>query len=201
MEEKKEEGVGTQDADPKAILSQVVDLLQQAIAAMGGGGGEPAAEPAPEQAEGVPSEDESPEEEGEQSERLIAAANEVIAVAKEEKEEGEEMLEQDEKTEGTLDHAPKGFSVKAFLKQIATRDRLAETLKPHVGTFDHAEMTIGEVAKYGCGKLGLKAGRGQELPALQGYLQAKQPPRPMATAMDSAGKPHTSAVEKYLQGA
>lgn len=62
------------------------------------------------------------------------------------------------------------------LKALAARDKLARKLTPHVGAFDHADMTPGEVVTYGLDKLKLKAPAGHELAFLTGYLDAKPAP-------------------------
>ena len=63
-------------------------------------------------------------------------------------------------------------SNKGLLRSIAKRDALADKLSSHIGTFDHKEMTLAEVAAYGAKKLDLKASPGQELPMVEGYLAA-----------------------------
>lgn len=92
----------------------------------------------------------------------------------------------------------KKSGVKALVGEISQRDKLASDLSRHVGTFDHAEMTLAEVAAYGVGKLGIKVGKGQEMAALTGYLAAAKVPGPVATGMDA--KPKMSALDKYLNG-
>lgn len=87
--------------------------------------------------------------------------------------------------------------------RIGRRDALVKQLSPIIGTFDHAQMTEGDVVTYGCDKLGLKPAKGQEAGTLAGYLAARPvgtPPRVAATVgMDSANK-GGSAVDKYLKG-
>lgn len=88
---------------------------------------------------------------------------------------------------------------KSFAKQFAERDTLARRLSQHVGTFDHSEMTVAEVAKYGIEKLGIKAPPGAEAAALEGYLQAKGDPARAAVAAAAAqdAKPG-NFVDKFL---
>ena len=69
---------------------------------------------------------------------------------------------------------------------IAASNRLAERVKPHVGTFDHAEMDEMAVARYACKKLGLTAPKGQELNFLNGYLAAPREDKPVSVAQDKA---------------
>lgn len=86
---------------------------------------------------------------------------------------------------------------------LGKRDRLADRLKPHVGTFDHSAMTFSQVAAYGVEKLGLKdVPAGSEAVALDAALQAKgDPPRPAAThyAEDAAPK-SGSFVQRHISG-
>jgi 8-oxo-dGTP pyrophosphatase MutT (NUDIX family) len=81
---------------------------------------------------------------------------------------------------------------KDFITAIAARDNMARRLSVVVGTFDHSEMTVTDVAKYGVDKLGLKAIKGQEASALDGYLTASEKlsktTRVVTHAQDSADK-------------
>lgn len=64
--------------------------------------------------------------------------------------------------------------IKALMGEINKRDQLANAVSVHVGTFDHAEMTLGEVAKYSVDKLGITCDSGHELAAVQGFLAARK---------------------------
>jgi 8-oxo-dGTP pyrophosphatase MutT (NUDIX family) len=98
-----------------------------------------------------------------------------------------------------------GMDERAFVERIAKRDGLAKQLSAVVGTFDHASMTLDDVVKYGCEKLGIKAEKGTEAAMLSGYLQAKPATTPAATVagsgMDGAN-PNGAAsfVSKHLKG-
>ncbi len=63
--------------------------------------------------------------------------------------------------------------IKALMGEISKRDALASAVSVHVGTFDHAEMTLGEVAKYSADKRGIACDAGHELAAVQGFLAAR----------------------------
>lgn len=65
--------------------------------------------------------------------------------------------------------------MKSLLKVISKRDILAGQLSRHIGTFDHSEMTLDEVAVYGAEKLELKCEKGSELAALGGFLHNRNP--------------------------
>lgn len=96
---------------------------------------------------------------------------------------------------------PPAMDEAAFVKRIAKRDVLAKQISGHVGTFDHAEMTLDQVVAYGVEKLGIKADKGHEAFALDGYLQAKPAFVPPATVAQDAGigaQPSGSAVSKYM---
>ena len=109
----------------------------------------------------------------------------------EEKKDGDEMkpakdaeMKPMEKKDGS---GMDGMDFKSLAKKFAARDSLAKSLSVHVGTFDHAEMTMEEVAAYGVAKLGINAVKGQEVATLNGFLQAQ--PKSVSTAtvsMDSA---------------
>lgn len=97
--------------------------------------------------------------------------------------------------------APVGMDETAMVQTFAKRDALADRLKGHVGTFDHAGMTLAEVAAYGVAKLGLTdVPKGQEVVALDVALQAKgSPSGPVVTgAQDVAAR--ETFVQKHLAG-
>jgi uncharacterized protein len=64
--------------------------------------------------------------------------------------------------------------IKALMGEISKRDALASAVSAHIGTFDHAEMTLGEVAKYSAEKLSITCDSGHELAAVQGFLAARK---------------------------
>lgn len=91
----------------------------------------------------------------------------------------------------------------SIMRETADRDGLAERLKPHVGTFDHAPMTLAEVAKYGCDKLEIKAPEGSERVALDGFFAAvaKNDPTAVAATHAEDGAPRKSSfVQRHLAG-
>lgn len=95
-----------------------------------------------------------------------------------------------------------GFDAAEFTKELSARDALAERLKPHVGAFDHAPMTLAEVAKYGCDKLNLKdIPEGSERVALDGFLAGRADPATVAaTHNEGDAAPRVSAVKRHLAG-
>lgn len=86
----------------------------------------------------------------------------------------------------------------AIFKAMAKRDTLAKALGPLVGVFDHSEMTLSEVAQYGCKKLGINVSKGGEESALQGFIAAakRMVPQRKVAAMDSAEETDTPAFLK-----
>lgn len=91
-----------------------------------------------------------------------------------------------------------GMDTKALILEISQRDALAAKLSQHIGTFDHSDKTLAEVAAYGVKKLNLTAKAGHEQSVLDGYLAAAKVAEPAASAMDS--KPVSGMVDAYLKG-
>ena len=114
----------------------------------------------------------------------------VVNCTMDEDENGEGTADEDENGEGTEDNddsnegtaldaadvkrrlarLEKRSDFRAVQRQVAQRNALAKQLSGFVGVFDHSDMTVGDVARYGAKKLGLNAGKGQELAAVQGYM-------------------------------
>src|SRR6185503_8325830 len=84
-------------------------------------------------------------------------------------------------------------------KTIAEKAELYSKISAHVGAFDHKDMTIDQMAKYGCKKLGIQAPKEDRITFLKGYLQAKGTPRP-GTAMDAMPSKKGNFVQRYLKG-
>ncbi|MFK2876900.1 DUF2213 domain-containing protein [Rhodanobacter hydrolyticus] len=100
--------------------------------------------------------------------------------AKDEEEEKKDDEKKDKKGEG-MDAAAIAQKVE---QTIAAKRKLYDALSPHIGAFDHDDMSLAKMAKYGCKQLGLDAPKGQRLTYLQAYLNGKgQQP---AHAQDSA---------------
>lgn len=89
---------------------------------------------------------------------------------------------------------------KSVLSEVAQRDVLAGKISDYVGTFDHADKTLAEVAGYGVEKLGLKCPKGTELVALDAYFHDRKPQtQGVGLGMDSA-KP-SEGLSKFLSAA
>jgi hypothetical protein len=92
-----------------------------------------------------------------------------------------------------------GVNVKQLLAEVSKRDALANKLSYHIGTFDHADKTLDEVAAYGVSKLGLTAEKGQEQAVLAGFFAgSKTHSSAIITAQDSA--PKSNQIEAYING-
>ena len=76
----------------------------------------------------------------------------------------------------------------ATMGNIADRDSLASKLSGFVGTFDHARMTVQQVAEYGVKKLGVPCNHGTERVAVEAYLHGRTPDHKQPTvALDGKG--------------
>jgi len=120
--------------------------------------------------------------------------------AEAEKSEGKKDKKVDEEVEKEGKQKPgKGMDTKAVFREISQRDALADKLSKHIGTFDHKEKTLDEVASYGVRKLGLSCKRGHEESVLIGYLAAAKVNPMVSVAQDAA--PRSSQIDEYLKGA
>lgn len=113
---------------------------------------------------------------------------------KESKAEDEDMDKPDEKKESAMDSK----TLKHVMSQISARDVLAKKLAAHIGTFDHANKTVDEVAQYGVRKLGLSCDKGAEKHVLSGYLAGA---KVSSVAIAQDNKIASGCVDAYLKGA
>jgi hypothetical protein len=92
--------------------------------------------------------------------------------------------------------------IKALFSEISKRDDLAERLSQHIGTFDHKEKTLEEIAKYGVDKLGIKCPAGHEITLLDGFLAGKKSAMQTVgtVAQDSAEITQSATIDAYLKG-
>ena len=95
-------------------------------------------------------------------------------------EEDEKEDDKDDKKESGMDAAIIAQKVE---KTIREKAKIYGQLSAVVGSFDHDEMSLKEIVKYGCEKLGIKAGKGERKAALTGYLAGKGA---QTQAMDAA---------------
>ena len=93
-----------------------------------------------------------------------------------------------------------GDAMPKVLRALAQRDSLARELQPLIGVFDHAEMTLGQVASYGVKKLGVSIAPTPE--ALTAYLAGRKATAAPATHVgDAKDSGATPAFLKNLIGA
>lgn len=114
----------------------------------------------------------------------------------------DEQIRQLVKKVGDLENSRK-FTHKSVMAEISQRDKLVSKLSVHIGAFDHADLTINEVACYGVKKLKIDVPRGQELAGLSGFLAAQHAGnRTAAVALDHgyvSGHHTDPAIEAVLK--
>ena len=103
------------------------------------------------------------------------------------------------KKQGEGDAAP---TMKQLLAEFSKREGLYKAVEPHVGSFDHAEMTAREVAKYAADKLGIATVDGAEVAIVEAHLKglgAKH--EKVSSAQDSSASAEcgpSAALKKFL---
>lgn len=91
------------------------------------------------------------------------------------------------------------MDAKEVMKEIAKASALASDLSKHVGTFDHSEMSLADVGKYGVDKLGIKnVPAGSEALFLSAYLLDR--PVPKASTGFDKKEGELSFVDRHLAG-
>lgn len=90
--------------------------------------------------------------------------------------------------------------IKAFMSEINHRNEIAKTVESQFGTFDHAELTAGEVAAYGLKKAGITAPAGAEIAVWDGYSKGLSAKKQGSVALDAKDQraPVGSLIEKTL---
>ena len=107
--------------------------------------------------------------------------------------------EDEPKKQGEGDSAP---TMKQMLAEFSKREGLYKAVEPHVGSFDHAEMTAREVAKYAADKLGIATVDGAEVAIVEAHLKglgAKH--EKVSSAQDSSASAEcgpSAALKKFL---
>jgi hypothetical protein len=148
----------------------------------------------PESTEKVRHEGDTKDEEGEYKKFVNKAE---VADEDEEKEEKKEKAEDEDMSKSDGDkEKPAGMDAKSFFVQLSKRNGLVEKLSAHVGTFDHADMTLDEVAKYGVKKLRLSCKPGHEESVLNGYLAGAKTSSVASVANDS--RVESSCITAYF---
>ena len=83
-------------------------------------------------------------------------------------------------------------------RKIAEKAKLYDKLSKHIGAFDHSEMDLDKMAKYGLKKLGVEAPKENRVTFLNAYLQGKGVSS--AVAMDSTATRKNNFVKRFLEG-
>ena len=81
---------------------------------------------------------------------------------------------------------------------IVMKSKLYNQLSAHIGAFDHSDMDLDKMAKYGCKKLGLEASKEARVVALESFLKGKG--APTRTGMDSMPARKGNFVQRFLEG-
>ena len=83
-------------------------------------------------------------------------------------------------------------------RKIAEKAKLYDKLSKHIGAFDHSEMDLDKMAKYGLNKLGVEAPKESRVTFLNAYLQGKGVSS--AVAMDTTATRKNNFVKRFLEG-
>lgn len=127
----------------------------------------------------------------------------VVTDGDEEKEDCDTAKDEDEKDDKKcegMDMNEVIAKVRASLaSESATKAKLHAQLAPHIGTFDHSEMSVGQMAQYGCKQLGIDAPKSGSVSFLQAFLLGKGAP---SVAMDAAPtRKAGNFLDRHIQGA
>ena len=135
-----------------------------------------------------------------------AAGMEAVADEDMDKPDGDEEKpaedEEDPIPQGGNKEEPKeGMDASEIIRTVeanmAKKSKLYSQLSAHIGAFDHADMDLDKMAKYGCKKLGLEASKEARVVALESFLKGKG--TPSRAAMDSAVR-KGNFVQRFLEG-
>jgi hypothetical protein len=111
----------------------------------------------------------------------------------------EEDEDEDKPKDKGEDSAP---TMKQMLAEFSKREELYKSVEPLVGSFDHAEMTACEVAKYAAGKLGLATVDGAEVAIVQAHIAGRADgAKNVRAALDSsagAEEGPSASLRKFL---
>ena len=88
---------------------------------------------------------------------------------------------------------------KLVQKNIAKKSKLYEKLSAQVGAFDHSDMDLDKLARYGCKKLGLEVEKEDRVVFLDAYLSGKGASKSVAMDMDVATARKGNFVQRYLK--
>lgn len=189
--EKKEEGEGTEDMSPAEVTASIKEIMSQ-LATLAES--MTAMKDMAKDEESVDAGGNGPEKKGQDEEEEEKKDDDSAMDSL--KSENSSLKTQVEKLQTSMDGFEKD-GVKTLIGHISKRDTLASSLSNHVGTFDHSEMTLNEVAEYGVKKLEIACDSGQEVAVLTGFLHNRKSAT-QAHGMDS--KKSIGAIDSYLKG-
>lgn len=140
---------------------------------------------------------------GKQSEEEVDSEEEkddTVYDDDEEKEDDEvkKAVKDEEPEEEKKDGMDEAVIAKLIQKNIAKKSKLYEKLSAQVGAFDHSDMDVDQLAKYGCKKLGLEVEKESRVQFLEAYLLGKGASK--TAAMDMATAKKGNFVQRYLKG-
>ena len=155
---------------------------------------------APEKKEGDEDEDKGKKGEDEEPEKKEGDDEPEKKGEDEEPEKKDEEDEDEDKPKDKgEDSAP---TMKQMLAEFSKREDLYKSVEPLVGSFDHAEMTACEVAKYAAGKLGLATVDGAEVAIVQAHIAGRADgAKNVRAALDSsagAEEGPSASLRKFL---
>ena len=108
---------------------------------------------------------------------------------------GQKKEEKEGERGAGMDAAAIALSVE---RKIAEKAKLYDKLSKHIGAFDHSEMSLDKMAKYGLNKLGVEAPKESRVTFLNAYLQGKGVSS--AVAMDTTATRKNNFVKRFLEG-
>ena len=109
--------------------------------------------------------------------QLLEKQEQEETASDEDKEEKDKQMTSDQDDEEKKEKESNSMDsrlLKVLYKDIPKRDMLAKKLSNVIGTFDHSEKTLQEVAVYGVKKLNLNCPKGHEVALLEGYFNGVQ---------------------------
>lgn len=138
---------------------------------------------------------------GKQSEEEVDSEEEkddTVYDDDEEKEDEEKMVKDEDPVEEKKDGMDEAVIAKLIQKNIAKKSKLYEKLSAQVGAFDHSDMDLDQLAKYGCKKLSLEVEKESRVQFLEAYLLGKGASK--TAVMDMATAKKGNFVQRYLKG-
>ena len=92
------------------------------------------------------------------------------------------------------------LTMKKMLAEFAKREDIYKAVEPHVGSFDHADMTANEVAAYAAKKMGIATVDGAEVAIVEAHLKGLGGKK-VSAAQDSSASVEegpSAALTKFL---